>query len=71
MVAWSGLPNYLESEGVGNPSTVALTAAAFSMTSTTTVEVIGTRLIARKREGFFRRQMSALEYEGFCKAYST
>ena len=35
------------------------------------VEVIRTHLVARKREGVFRRQTLALEYEGFRKACST
>ena len=60
MAAYSGLPECLESEGVGNPSTVTLTAAEFSMASTPTVEVIGTLVVATNSEGVFRRQTSAL-----------
>ena len=40
------------SEGVGNSSTVALTNVAVSMTSTLTVEAIGT-CIARNMKGYF------------------
>ena len=39
---------------------VALNAADVDMSSTATVEVISTHLIARKRKGVFRRQTSAL-----------
>ena len=70
MAAYSGLPYSLGSEGVGDPSMVALTAAEVGMDSTPTVDVIGTLLVSRKREGVFRRQMLALEYGGWSKAYS-
>ena len=62
---------YLGSEEVGNPSTVASTSAAVGMASTSTVELTGTLLVARKREGVFCRQTSTLEHGGFRKAYST
>ena len=44
---------------------MALTTVAVGMTSKFTVEVIGTRLVARNSEGVFRRQTSELEYRGF------
>ena len=42
---------------------MASTDVAVGMTSAPTVEVIGTRLVARKREGIFCRQTPALEYK--------
>ena len=36
-----------------------------------TVEVIGTLIVTRKREGVFRRKTPALEYGGCRKDYST
>ena len=71
MAAQSSFPECLGSQGVGNPSMVASTAATFGMASTPTVEVIRTCLVARKREGVFCRKTLALEYESCHKAYST
>ena len=58
------------SEGVVNPSTVESTDVAVGMDLTPTVEVIGTLLVARKCEGVFCRQTTALEYGIFRKANS-
>ena len=44
---------------------MASTYVAVDMASTTTVEVVGTRLIARKCEVIFHRKTSALEYRRF------
>ena len=41
---------------------VASTNEAVGMTSTSTVEVVRTSLVARRREGIARRKMSVLEY---------
>ena len=60
MEEWSGLATFLGSEGVGNPSTVALTDDAVEITSMPTVEVIGTSLVARRHEGTVFRKTSAL-----------
>ena len=54
---------------MGNPSTVTSTAVEVVMASTLTAGVIGTLLVARKREGVFRRQTLALKYGVFRKAY--
>ena len=54
------MATFLGSEGVGNPSTVALADDAVEITSMPTVEVIGTSLVARRHEGTVFRKTSAL-----------
>ena len=60
MAAYSGLTLFLGSEGVGHPSRVASNYDAVDMTSILTVEVIGTSLVSRRREGVVCIQTSAL-----------
>ena len=60
MAAYLGLTLCLGSEGVGYPSMVASNYDAVDMTSILTVEVIGTSLVSRRREGVVCRQTSAL-----------
>ena len=50
----------LGSEGLKNPSVMASTDVSVDMTLTPTVEVIRTRLVARKRKGVVCRQTAAL-----------
>ena len=60
MVAYSVLTLCLGSEGVVHPSTVASNYDVVDITSIMTVAVIGTSLVARRREGVVCRQTSAL-----------
>ena len=52
----------LESEGLGNPYTVASIYDAINMTSIPTVEVIRTSLVAIRHDVIVRRQTPELEY---------